>query len=296
VTRFDPTGPYDVAIDDLRYSGDDATPLLARIYRPRGAPGPLPVLVDVHGGAWSLFDRTGDMYFDRALAACGMLVVALDFRQAPIPYPAAVADVVAGIRFVKAHAAELDALPAPLGLIGGSSGGHLLLLAALRPNAAEYRTARFIGEGDPAAVRVDYALPLWPVADPLARYRYLLERIATPRQSNERFFQPERLRDAHLAFFGDEATMARASVPRIVAAGEAEHLPPIWVAHPELDENVTRSMSEALVDAYRRAGGSAELAHFAGVGHSFANFPGPDADRCIDAMKRFIAAQLAAAR
>ncbi|MDX2165895.1 MAG: alpha/beta hydrolase [Deltaproteobacteria bacterium] len=276
----------------MQYSGDAAAPLLARIYRPVGARGPLPVLIDVHCGAWSLFDRTGDMYFDHALAACGMLVVALDFRQAPIPYPAAVADVVAGIRFVKANAAPLDALPAPLGLIGGSSGGHLLLLAALRPNAPEYRSARFVGEGEPAPVRVDYALPLWPVADPLARYRYLLDRIAAPRASAERFFQPERLRDAHLAFFGDEATMARASVPRLVADGEAEHLPPIWVAHPELDENVTRSMSEALVDTYRRAGGRAELVYFDGVGHSFANFPGPDADRCIAAMKPFIAAQL----
>ena len=88
--------------------------------------------------------------------------------------------------------------------------------------------------------------------------------------------------------------MELASVPRIVAAGEAEHLPPIWVAHPEFDENVTAEMSRHLVDVYRKAGGEAELALFAGVGHSFANFPGDHADRCIAAMKCFIGAQLAA--
>ncbi|HEY0301289.1 MAG TPA: alpha/beta hydrolase, partial [Rhizomicrobium sp.] len=293
MTRFDPNGPYDVAIEDVRFAGDDAAPQLARLYRPAGASGPWPVLVDVHGGAWSHFDRSADMYFDRALAACGMLVAALDFRQAPARYPAAVADIVAGIRFIKAHAAGLGAQPQRLGLIGGSSGGHLLLLAALRPNAPEYTTTRYLGEGDQQVdARVDYALPLWPIADPLARYHYLLERLANPRPARDRFFQPERLRDGHDAFFGDEATMARASVPRLVAAGEAEHLPPLWVAHAELDENVTLAMTEALVETYRRAGGAVELALFAGVGHSFANFPGPDADRCFAAMKTFITAQL----
>ncbi len=82
-----------------------------------------------------------------------------------------------------------------------------------------------------------------------------------------------------------------ASVPRIVAAGEAERLPPIWVAHPELDENVTLAMTQNLVDTYRRAGGEAELAVVPGVGHSFANFPSVAADACIARMKTFVAAQ-----
>lgn len=87
MTRFDPTAPYEVAEEDVPYGGPADARLLARIYRPAGVPGPWPALVDVHGGAWAYFDRTADMYFDRALAACGMVVVALDFRQAPIRYP-----------------------------------------------------------------------------------------------------------------------------------------------------------------------------------------------------------------
>ena len=86
--------------------------------------------------------------------------------------------------------------------------------------------------------------------------------------------------------------MAEASVPRMLAAGEAEALPPIWVAHPELDENVTLAMSEALVAAYRAAGGAAELAVFPGVGHAFANLPTPEANAGIAAMKAFLARQL----
>ena len=60
------------------------------------------------------------------------------------------------------------------------------------------------------------------------------------------------------------------------------------MAHPELDENVTLEMSQHLVDAYRTAGGSAELEVFAGAGHAFANLGGEAADRCIERMKEFL--------
>lgn len=292
---IDPSGPYQVRFTDLPYGGPQDAPLLARVYRPEGVREPLPALIDVHGGAWTFFDRTVDAYFDRALAACGMVVVALDFRQAPTAtYPTAVADIVAGIRFVKANAERLGARADGVGLIGGSSGGHLALLAAIRPGAAEYATTPVEGMTDAVDARVAYALALWPIADPLARYRYLLERIAHPRASRDPFFDPARLRQGHEAFFVDEETMGRASVPRIVAAGEAECLPPIWVAHPELDENVTLAMSHHLVDTYRRGGGEAELEVFPGVGHAFANFPGDAADRGIERMRDFVARRLAA--
>ncbi|MCW5891317.1 MAG: alpha/beta hydrolase [bacterium] len=284
-----------VEVEDVQYAAPAGERLLARVYRPRGG-GPYPALVDVHGGAWSHFDRTVDANICRALAARGMVVVALDFRQAPDHgYPTAVADVVAGLRFVRDAGAELGALAAPPGLVGGSSGGHLALLAALRPNAAEYATTSSLGTAPVAAapLAVAYVLALWPVADPLTRYHYLRERMTDPVPPRDRFFRPEHLKAAHDAFFGDAATMERASVPRIVAAGEHEALPPLWIAHPELDENVTLPMSEGLRDVWRSAGGEAALEVFPGVGHSFANFPGGAATACIRAMQRFVAVQLA---
>ena len=294
MTGIDLRAPYDVTTDDVPYATPDGEPLLARIYTPVGGSGAFPALVDVHGGAWSFFDRLADTYITRALAACGMVVVALDFRQAPSHrYPTAVADVVAGVRFVKANAERLRARPDAVGLIGGSSGGHLLLLAAIQPNAVEFASTPYVGmTGAPIDARVSYALPLWPIADPGARYRYLLERIAHPVEAHDPFFKPEHLQRGHDLFFGDLATMDRASVPRIVAAGAAEVLPPIWIAHPALDENVTLPMTEHLLATYRAAGGAAECEVFPDVGHAFANFPGAAADACIDRMKSFIARQL----
>jgi acetyl esterase/lipase len=292
VARFDPAASHDVTVEDRPFARSEGVELLARVYRP-AAPGPWHALVDVHGGAWTHFDRTADVQFDRALAASGLVVVALDFRMGPTHrYPAAVADVVAGIRWTKAHAAELGARPDRVGLVGGSSGGHLAAIAALMPHAPAFATTPVDA---PAAVdaTVAYALPLWPILDPLARYRYLLDRQRTPEvKACDPFFRPQHLIAGHHGFFGDEATMAQASALRIVEAGEAEVLPPLWICHPELDENVTVEMTMRFVAAYRRAGGSVELDVVADVGHSFANFPGEASERCVARMREFIARQL----
>ena len=134
VQSFDLSAPYTVSTEDVEYARPDGEPLLARLYRPAGT-GPFAALVDLHGGAWSYFDRTVDGNFDVALAACGIVVVALDFRQGPAHrYPTPVADALAGVRWVKQHADTLSVRADAIGLIGGSSGGHLALVAAIRPN------------------------------------------------------------------------------------------------------------------------------------------------------------------
>ena len=292
----DPTAPSAVVHEDVEYARPGGEPLLARVYRPEPRPdGLLPALVDVHGGAWTYFDRTADDRIARALAAGGMVVVALDFRQAPRHrYPTAVSDVVAGITWTKARAAALGVRPDTVGLVGGSSGGHLAMLAALRPDEPEFNATPVRGAQGVDA-RVAYVVALWPVLDPPARWRYLLERRHDPVRRDP-FFHPERLIAGHEAFFGDEATMATASAQRMVERGEVDCLPPLWIAHGDLDENVTLPMTERFVDAYRAAGGTAELAVFAGVGHAFANLPGPASDACVAGMQAFIARTLANAR
>jgi acetyl esterase/lipase len=293
MAEFDESGPYEVEHEDVEYARVAEGPLLARVYRPRAA-GAWPALVDVHGGAWCFFDRTVDAYIDERLAACGMVVVALDFRQgAPGRLPRAAADVAAGIRWTRANAPALSARAHTIGAIGGSSGGHLAMLAALCPRSAAFASSAVVG-GEDVSGAVSYVLALWPILDPLARYRYLLARRDEPaREARDRIFQPERLIAAHETFFADQAAMAAASVQRIVEEQDFQELPPVWIAHPELDENVTLEMSERFVSAYRSAGGDAELEVFAGVGHGFANFGGAAADTCIGRMRRFIASRLA---
>src|SRR5258706_14614617 len=111
--RFDTTGPYEVEQTDTPFARPDGIELLARVYRPLGEPErPLGAVVYVHGGAWARLDRTADPIPCGALAAAGAGAIALDFRQAPDHrYPAAGADVAAGVRYARRHAPRRGAAP-----------------------------------------------------------------------------------------------------------------------------------------------------------------------------------------
>jgi acetyl esterase/lipase len=291
--RFDVTSPYEVDEDDIVFARPSGTELLARVYRPRGEPAaPLGAVVSVHGGAWARLDRTADAVMCGALAAAGLVVVALDFRQAPDHrYPAAGADVAAGVRYARAHAARLGIDPARIGLLGSSSGGLLALLHAVKPAAPEHTGTPIVRpdgglDAAPTDASVAFVVALYPVADPLARYRYALSREDEP--SPPSGFDARRLIASHRAFFADEAAMAAVSVTRIVEAGLATARPPVWIAQPDQDDNVPAAITEAFVRAYRRAGGHVEPEHFPNARHGFVQQAGPDTDKCIAQVKDFI--------
>lgn len=171
--RFDSAGPYDVAEEDVVFAKPAGQPLLARIYRPEGTPAePLAAVVDVHGGAWARLDRTVGAPHSRALAACGLVVASLDFRQGPThQHPAASADVAAGVRYVRAHARRLGIDPRRIGLLGSSSGGQLALLVAVRPGVPEHAGTPIMGPDgslseSPGDDSVAFVLALYPVAIP----------------------------------------------------------------------------------------------------------------------------------
>lgn len=295
---FDPAGPWEVDETDAPFARPAGVELLARLYRPRGGPvTPKAAAVYVHGGAWARLDRTADALTCRALAASGLVVIGLDFRQAPDHrFPAAVADVAAGVRYTRAHAAALGVDPARIGLLGSSSGAQLGLLHAVRPDAPEHAGTPIVrpdGTLDPAGrdASVAFVVAYYPVADPLARYRYAQSREHEPPAPSG--FDAKRLLASHRAFFTDEAAMEAGSVTRVLAAGLATALPPTWVAQPELDDNVPAAITEAFVAAYRRAGGHVECARFPGARHSFAQQESPDTDSCIALVREFIGRRLA---
>ena len=287
--RFDSSAPYEVEESDVVYAKPDGLELLARVYRPQGSPAtPLIGIVDVHGGAWNRGDRTVGVHLGRGLAAAGVVVASLDFRQSPHhKHPAASADVAAGVRFLRDHAQRLGVDPARIGLAGQSSGGHLALLGACRPGFAAYAGTPIVRpdgslDAAPGDESVTFVLAAYPVADPIARFRYVQKRAQDPA------FDASRLIASHYGYFTDEAAMAEASVTRIVASGEARALPPVWLAHPELDDNVPTEITEAFVAAYGKAGGRIERVFFPGARHGFMQQASADTDKGIALMREFI--------
>ncbi|MEV0731634.1 alpha/beta hydrolase fold domain-containing protein [Polymorphospora sp. NPDC050346] len=101
--------------------------LPVRIYKPRDATGPVPVVVWIHGGGWVLF--TVDSYD----ASCrglvnktGAIVVSPEYRRAPEHvFPAAHDDVLATFRWVRANAGLIGGDPDRVAIGGESVGGNM---------------------------------------------------------------------------------------------------------------------------------------------------------------------------
>jgi acetyl esterase/lipase len=283
-------GGGEVAMEELTlvWAKPGGTELSATVYRPRNAPRALPALIDVHGGAWGSGDRTGDALYCRELAKTGLVVVSIDFRQAPaFRHPTSSADIAAAVRFVRLNAQRLNADPAHVGLIGSSSGAHLALLEALRPEAAQHRgtpiadpSGAFAAHDDLSA-RVDYVIAMWPVSDPAARYRYAKRANLT------------RLAEMSLAYFPDEAAMWDASIPRIVTSGEAATLPPIMVVQPGDDSNIPQDMTFDLLHAWQARGGKVDYAFYPGQPHAFGHRASPATSDLIRSVAAFIQRRLA---
>ncbi len=267
---------YDVEVQDVEYQRLDGAPWLARVYQPKG-PGPFPTIVEVHGGAWRNGDRTNNRGIAGDLASRGVLVASLDFRQPPLAaYPASVADVNLGIRWLKAHAGEFHG-SARVGVMGNSSGGHLAVLNALRPRDARYAALPLPGGSDVDAT-VSYVLALWPVIDPLYRYQYAQR---TGKQAHI---------EAHDAYWGTEEAMAEGN-PQTAIDGEAEvELPPMLYLLKKDDKNHPLEMQERFIASYRKRGGEIEPVMFDGLPeHGMVPLADqPETIRAMEAMADFV--------
>ena len=111
-TSYDPAAMFELKASEVEFRRTPAgRQLMARIYQPQGT-GPFPTVLDLHGGAWRRKDRLAEEPMDRAIAASGVLVVAIDLRLSEeAPYPASVQDANYGVRWLKSRAAEWNGDP-----------------------------------------------------------------------------------------------------------------------------------------------------------------------------------------
>lgn len=129
--------------------------LPARLYVPRDAPRPGPLLVYFHGGGWVQGSIASHDSACRLLAyLSGVRVVSVEYRLAPEhPFPAAADDALAAYAAVAERHAELGADPTRLALGGDSAGGNLAAVTAQASCA------------DPSLPRAAFQLLLYPALD-----------------------------------------------------------------------------------------------------------------------------------
>jgi acetyl esterase/lipase len=278
---YNPAARYPFKVSDVEFRRTPKRTLLARVYQPQGA-GPFPALLDLHGGAWFDKDRLANARMDEALAASGILVVAIDMTlSGEAPYPASVQDANYGIRWLKSKATEWKGDPATLGALGSSSGGHVIELCAMRP-----RDPRYNAHPLPAApdATLAYVATRSPIPDPYARFR-----------------QAEKMKRAEMVqksrtYFNPWETIFEGNPQQILDRGEPVTLPPLLIMQGDLDDNVLPALQEKFAASYRAAGGECQLEIFAGCEHMWVAQPGPQTDRAHEMVKAFIARQLRAMR
>ena len=264
------TKTYEFTTEDLDYLRHGERALKLRLYKPRGA-GPFPLVVDLHGGAWGKGSLEECKGRDEVLARAGLLVAALDFRDGTDGYPTALVDINYAIRWLKARAAQLQTRADLVGICGQSSGGHLAMLAAMRPHDPRY-TAIALPAGSPAVdATVRCVAMAWPVINPLSRFRNAVR----GRAQGEKWVGdiPER----QGSFWKNDENMAEGNPMLMLERGEKVPMPPtLWVQgrpdqvhdYRDTESPVALNEPERFAANYRKAGGAIELLYIDQAGRT----------------------------
>ena len=95
-------------------------------------------------------------------------------------------------------------------------------------------------------------------------------------------------------YFLTTDAMKEGSPFQILQRGEDVHLPPTLLIQGAADENLPVPVTERFVAAYREAGGTIEYEPFPDMAHGFGYTAGPETDRAVALMKKFVARCLSA--
>jgi acetyl esterase/lipase len=268
----------DIQVEDIEYVRHPSGPLLARLYQPKDVPVRA-ALVSLHGGRWTRESRLTNAVIDEALARDGALVMALDIRMPPVArYPDCLADINFAVRWLKQRAGDAGVPADKVGGIGTSSGGHQIMLSAMRPHDPRY--AALPG---PAGIDATLAFVVvcWPVLDPLARYK-----MAKAKGMDDHVA-------AHHAYWPDEAVQAEGNPQMMLDRGERVELPPTLLIQGTGDVILPTDMADNFAAAFRKAGGAIDLRKFEGQPHTFItrNPDAPASREAIEAIKAFVRAR-----
>ncbi len=171
---------FDEAQLDIDYAGDGHAMHTLNVYRPKGADGKLPVIMDVHGGGWYYGDKELNEYYCRSLVRYGFAVVDISYRLAPeADIKAQIGDVFAAMKYVAEHAEQLALDMDNFFIAGDSAGGHI---AGLVANIIKSEELQKYYDVTPS-VDVKAAGLICPAADPL-------DMFALPKGLMKLYFNP----------------------------------------------------------------------------------------------------------
>ena len=241
-----------------------AGPLPARVYKPKDASGPLPVVVYYHGGGWVIADKAVYDGGARSISkTANAIVVSVDYRQGPEHrFPAAHDDAFAAYQWVVKNAASLGGDPKRVAVAGESAGGGLAVATAMMARDRKVQM--------PIAVVSVYPIAGTDTTTPSYEENAAAKPLDRPMMS---WFFANYLRGAE-----DRED------PRVnLVAADLSGLPPTTIINAQIDP--LRSEGEMLAERLRDAGVEVEQRTYQGVTHEFFGM-GMVHEKALDAEKQ----------
>jgi acetyl esterase/lipase len=261
---------------DIPYAPEHGKRGLLDVYTPAdGVPeGGAPVLLQVHGGGWTIGNKDQQgLPLMNHLAAKGWVCVAINYRLAPRdPFPAQIIDVKRAIAWIHEHIADYGGDPDYIAITGGSAGGHLSALAAVTPNDPAYQPGF-----EDADTSVQVAVPHYGVYDfagstGLRSAELMRDTFLAPRVFRKRWAD------------APEAFEAASPVLRIT-----KEAPDFFVLHGTHDGLVEVEQARLFVQRLRDEGGASVVyAELPGAQHAFDVFPSIRSAHIVRAIDRYL--------
>lgn len=250
----------------IEYASPAGEKLQLNLARPKAGDGPFPAVVCIHGGGFRAGKRESYDALTVKLAQRGYVAATVSYRLAPKhPFPAAVHDTKAAVRWVRANAAKYKIDPDRIGATGGSAGGHLAQFLGVTGEVKEF-------EGDVGNAGVSSKVKC-------------VVNVYGPSDFTKSYGKSVDAAQVLPLFLGGNLDTARpAHVRSSPLNWVTPNAAPTLCIHGTEDQYVAHEQAVWMIDRLKACGVEAELLTLPGAGHGF---KGKDAETAEAALFAF---------
>jgi acetyl esterase/lipase len=270
------TPPDEIVFEaGIEFSKPGGEALQLDLARPKTPAGKCPAILCIHGGGFRAGKREGWDGRCKMLAEHGYVAVTATYRLAPkFPYPAAVYDVKAAVRWLRANAATYSIDPDRIGVTGDSAGGHLAQFLGVTGGVADFE-----GDGGNPGVssRVTCVVNWYGPSDFTKSYGKSVDAAEV----------------LPLWLGGDDTKEHKKHIQASPLYWVTPAAAPTLLLHGTKDPYVAFEQAEWIRDRLKAAEVEVEMVAFEGAGHGF---KGADAEKAQKAMVDFFDRHLKAAK